>query len=63
MLGIGKIKRENLVYGDPKIWTIVGNKLYLSYNRVANKRWVKDIPGFIKKGNDFWLGKNQFKNL
>ncbi|SSC10036.1 FIG01200156: hypothetical protein [uncultured Gammaproteobacteria bacterium] len=51
------------VYGNPKIWTIVDNKLYLNYNQVANKRWVKDIPGFVKEGNDFWLGKNQFKNL
>ncbi len=51
------------VYGDPRVWTIVDNKLYLNYNRATNKRWVKDIPGFIKKGNDFWLGKHQFKNL
>lgn len=51
------------VYGNPKIWTIVDNKLYLNYNQVANKRWVKNIPVFVKKGNDFWLGKNQFKNL
>lgn len=51
------------VYGDPSIWTIIEDKLYLNYNQEVNNRWVKDIPGFIVKGNDFWLGKNQFKTL
>lgn len=51
------------VYGDPNIWTIVDGKLYLNYNKEINNRWVKDIPGFIKAGNEFWLGKNQFKTL
>ncbi len=51
------------VYGSAKIWTIVDDKLYLNYNREVNDRWVKDIPGFIKKADGFWLGKNQFKSL
>ncbi len=51
------------VYGDPNIWTIVDDKLYLNYNQEVNSRWVRDIPGFINKGNDFWLGKNKFKTL
>lgn len=51
------------VYGDPKIWIIVDNKLYLNYNQEVNNRWVKDIPSFIEKGNDFWLGQNKFKSL
>ncbi|KAA0444660.1 MAG: YHS domain-containing protein [Candidatus Thioglobus sp.] len=51
------------VYGDPKIWTIKDGKLYLNYNKAVNQRWVKDIPRFIKQGNEFWLGKNQFKSL
>lgn len=51
------------VYGDPNIWTIVNGKLYLNYNEEVNRRWVKDIPGFIKKANTFWLRKNQFKTL
>lgn len=51
------------VYGDPNIWTIVDDKLYLNYNKEVNQRWKKDIPGFINKANDFWLGKNQFKTL
>jgi hypothetical protein len=32
-------------------------------DKIKTKEMVKDIPGFIKQGNDFWLGKNQFKNL
>ncbi|BAS67483.1 MAG: YHS domain-containing protein [Gammaproteobacteria bacterium] len=51
------------VYGDPNIWTIVDNKLYLNYNKETNSRWIKDIPGFISKANDFWLGKNKFTTL
>ncbi|SMN11471.1 FIG01200156: hypothetical protein [uncultured Candidatus Thioglobus sp.] len=51
------------VYGDPNIWTIVDNKLYLNYNKEVNNRWVKDIPGFIKKANDYWLGQNKFETL
>lgn len=51
------------VYGDPNIWTIVDNKLYLNYNQEINSRWIKDIPGFIVKGNDFWLGQNKFESL
>jgi YHS domain-containing protein len=51
------------VYGDPKIWAIVDNKLYLNYSQEINNLWTKDISGFIEKSDDFWLGKNQFKNL
>lgn len=51
------------VYGDPKVWTVLDDKLYLNYNTEVNSRWQKDIPGFIKKANGFWLGKNQFTAL
>ena len=51
------------VYGNANIWTIVDGKLYLNYNNEVKRRWVKDIPGFIKKADGFWLGKNQFKSL
>ena len=51
------------VYGDPNIWTIRNDKLYLNYNQEVNNRWVKDIPNFIKKADSYWLGKNQFKSL
>lgn len=43
------------VYGDAKIWTIVDGKLYLNYNKTVNNLWIKDIPGFIQKADQYWL--------
>ena len=40
--------------GDPLNWKIVGGKLYLNYNAEIQSRWVKDIPGFIHKGDANW---------
>ncbi|MEX6634470.1 YHS domain-containing (seleno)protein [Hyphococcus lacteus] len=42
--------------GDPKIWKIVDNKLYLNYNKKVQDDWKKDIPGFIKLANENWPG-------
>ncbi len=41
-----------LVKIEPDQWSIVDNKLYLNYDRGVQKKWVKDIPGFITKAND-----------
>ncbi len=40
--------------GDPKYWKIVDDKLYLNYSEDVQKKWMKDIPGFIKTGNVHW---------
>jgi YHS domain-containing protein len=40
--------------GDPKNWRIVGGKLYLNYNDDIQKKWEKDIPGFITKADGNW---------
>lgn len=40
--------------GDPTVWKIVGNKLYLNYNQEIGQKWSKNIPGFIKAGNVNW---------
>ena len=42
------------VKGDPKLWKVVDGKLYLNINPGVQKRWEKDIPGFIKKANKKW---------
>lgn len=42
--------------GDPQVWTIVGGKLYLNYDRSVQAKWEKDIPGFIAKGDRNWPG-------
>lgn len=40
--------------GDPEYWKIVDGKLYLNYNADVQKRWEKDIPGFISKADRHW---------
>lgn len=39
---------------DPKYWSIVDGKLYLNYNDDIQKKWAKDIPGFIQKADAQW---------
>lgn len=40
--------------GDPKVWKIVDNKLYLNYNKDVQVKWEKDIPGLVKKADVNW---------
>jgi YHS domain-containing protein len=40
--------------GDPSAYRVVNGKLYLNYNQSVQEKWVKDIPGFISKGNVEW---------
>lgn len=40
--------------GDPQLWKIVDDKLYLNYNEKVKADWEKDIPGFIAKADDNW---------
>jgi YHS domain-containing protein len=40
--------------GDPKLWKIVGGKLYFNLNKQAQARWNEDIPGNIASGNANW---------
>jgi len=42
--------------GNPKNWTIVDGKLYLNYSDKIQRRWEKDIPGFIEKADANWPG-------
>ena len=46
--------RGYVVRGDPKVWRIVGAKLYLNYNRSVQNKWNRDISGFISKANRNW---------
>jgi YHS domain-containing protein len=39
---------------DPAAFTVVGDKLYLNYNRGIQKQWSADIPGFIGKADKNW---------
>jgi len=40
--------------GDPLAWKVVNGKLYLNYDQTVQKRWAKDIPGNIAKGDRNW---------
>lgn len=40
--------------GDPKIWRIVDDKLYLNYNANVQKKWLQDVPGFIERADKNW---------
>lgn len=40
--------------GEPEVWRVVDDKLYLNFSKGVQKRWIKDIPGNIKKGNENW---------
>lgn len=42
------------VDGDPELWKVVDNKLYLNLAPPVQKRWESDIPGFIKGANMKW---------
>lgn len=39
---------------DPLAWKVVGGKLYLNYDQNVQKRWAKDVPGNIAKGDKNW---------
>ncbi len=39
---------------DPSAWKIVQGKLYLNFNRRIQRRWEKDIPGYIEKADKYW---------
>ena len=44
----------NYAKGSAKHWAIVDGKLYLNYNKSIQKKWNKDRPGFIKRGDAQW---------
>jgi YHS domain-containing protein len=41
---------------DPEAWTVHEGDLYLNYNKKYRKRWLRDIPGNIKKADANWPG-------
>ena len=41
-------------YTDPEAWRIVDGKLYLNLDADIQNKWLKDIPGYIKKADANW---------
>ena len=40
--------------GDPKVWRIVGGKLYLNLNKTVQTRWLKNPRGYIRGADHNW---------
>jgi YHS domain-containing protein len=41
--------------GDPNVWQIVDNKLYLKVHAGAQKKWRADIAKHIDRGDQNWI--------
>ena len=39
---------------QPDVWEIVDGKLYLNFNRTAYRKWAKDKPAAIVRGDSNW---------
>ena len=40
--------------GDPEVWRVVDNRLYLNLDANIQDDWLKDVPGRIKTANSKW---------
>lgn len=38
----------------PEAWAVVDGKLYLNASRGVQRRWQRDVPGFIATANQVW---------
>jgi hypothetical protein len=48
------ISQAKFYDGDPRVWKIVGGRLYVNYNEDIEKTWEQDIPGYIQKADSNW---------
>lgn len=48
------VSLERKFDGDPNVWKIVDNKLYLNKNPDVAVAWNRDVPGNIEKADDNW---------
>ena len=39
---------------DPTAWRIVDGRLYLNIDHSVQRRWQRDIPGYVRQANDNW---------
>ncbi len=40
--------------GRPQFWRVVDGKLYFNYDAGVQRKWERDIPGFIRSANTNW---------
>lgn len=43
-----------LAQGDPQVWRIVDGRLFLNASQGINRRWLRDVPGFIRQADANW---------
>jgi hypothetical protein len=48
------VSRGITAHGDPQVWAIVDNRLYLNNNRFAQQLWNEDRPGNIAAADQNW---------
>ncbi|MEP0191120.1 MAG: YHS domain-containing (seleno)protein [Erythrobacter sp.] len=48
------MSRGSLAPGDPNLYKIVDDKLYLNFNPNVQQTWLKDTAGFIAKSDPAW---------
>lgn len=42
-------------YGDPEVWRIVDDRLFLNLDVGIQEQWLKDVPGRIKTADSKWI--------
>jgi len=40
--------------GDPEVWRVVDNRLYLNLDASIQDMWLEDVPGRIKTADNEW---------
>lgn len=48
------VSQNQTASGDPLLWTVHDDKLYLNYNKEINNRWAKDKVRLIALGDKYW---------
>ena len=43
-----------LAQGDPEVWRIIDGRLFLNANQSVNRRWLRDLDGFIARADANW---------
>lgn len=46
--------KGSLARTNPDAWRVVDGKLYLNFNTSVQRKWVKDIPGYIIEADANW---------
>lgn len=41
-------------YSSPLAWHIDNDRLYLNLDKEIQNKWLKDVPGYIEKGDKNW---------